>query len=119
MGDRADAEHREGGREILRNRREEGEERRDLVVVVIEAEEREFSEFNDRRLERAPKLFVKDRRRTSLSIAFHEADILVRLVRSDAKVRGSRTRESSVRSLTTSATTVIDSPILTEHSLRW
>jgi len=25
LGDRADAEHREGGREILRNRREEGE----------------------------------------------------------------------------------------------
>jgi hypothetical protein len=32
LGDRAEAEHREGGREILRNRREEGEERRDLVV---------------------------------------------------------------------------------------
>jgi len=59
LGDRADAEHREGGREILRNRREEGEERRDLVVVVIEAEEREFSEFDDRRLERAPKLSRK------------------------------------------------------------
>ena len=76
MGDRADAEHREGGREILRNRREEGEESGDLVVFVIEAEEREFSEFDNRRLERTPKTSVKDRRWTSLSIAFRETDFL-------------------------------------------
>ena len=48
LGDRADAGHREGGREILRNRREEGG--RDVTgeLLLSNAEEREFSEFGNR-----------------------------------------------------------------------
>jgi hypothetical protein len=50
LGDRTDAEHREGGREILRHRRERRGEGR-VVTLSMEAgdaEEREFSEFDSR-----------------------------------------------------------------------